>query len=94
MLSPNHRMQASGQPVRKGTSSAAPAAPTPVKPQPRSPVVVDLCLTPLHTPPASIAGVSNADSFSELEMMDMAQAPVRQSVPGVLGADTTEGSSP
>ena len=51
--------------------------PAPVKPRQSSPVVVDLCQSPLQPPRAAAAGdepqatAGNADSASQLEMMEI-----------------------
>ena len=79
--------QASGSPVRKGTSITAPARPASVKPRPSSPVVVDLCVSPLPQPRAGSSNAtttavdSHGDKVNEVEMVDASQSPVREAQP-------------
>ena len=60
-----------------------PAHPAPVKPRQSSPVVVDLCQSPLQPPRAAAAGdepqaaAGNADSVGELEMMEVSHVPAK-----------------
>ena len=80
-------MQASGSPVRKGTSSTAPARAASLKPRPSSPVVVDLCASPLQQPragtsnAASTAGDRCGDKADEVEMVDASPSPVTEAQP-------------
>ena len=73
--------------MRKGTSTTAPARPASVKPRPSSPVVVDLCVSPLPQPrarttnAAAIAADSHSDKANEIEMEDASQSPVREAQP-------------
>ena len=79
--------QASGSPVRKGTSTTAPARPASLKPRPGSPVIVDLCVSPLQQPragssnAAATAGDNRADRANEVEMVDASQSGVREAQP-------------
>ncbi|DBA98101.1 TPA: hypothetical protein ACH3X1_014721 [Trebouxia sp. C0004] len=88
-VSTMHRFlrKASGSPVRKGTSTTAPACPASVKPRPSSPGVVDLCVSPLQQPrarssnAATTAADSRGDKANEVEMVDASQSPVREAQP-------------
>ncbi len=99
------RMQASGSPVRKGTSTAAPARPALVQPRPSSPVVVDLCVSPLPQPRAgssnatTTAADSHGDKVNEVEMVDASQSPVREAQPVIsrtasAAVDLAKGKAP
>jgi len=80
--------------VKKSTSTTAPARPASVKPRPSSPVVVDLCMSPLQQPRArtSNAATTGADSHgdkaNELEMVDASQSPVREAQPVIPRTDS------
>ncbi|KAL0034990.1 hypothetical protein WJX79_004632 [Trebouxia sp. C0005] len=88
-VSTMHRFlrKASGSPVRKGTSSTAPARAASLKPRPSSPVVVDLCASPLQQPragtsnAASTAGDRCGDKADEVEMVDASPSPVTEAQP-------------